>query len=111
MSAFIIPESHVQHAFDVLKQSDHAKSRAAAEFSEKQLKVILARAILAAEGKTVGERESIALTSPDYVRALEANRLVAEAYYIARDRREASQAIIDGWRTQQSDHRAMARVG
>lgn len=108
--AFEIPEEHAMHAFEVLKNQDHAKARAAYEYSEKNLKVVLAKAQLQTDGKTVGEREAKAMTSPIYERALEAFRLVAEAYYVARDRREAAVAIIDGWRTQQSDRRAMGRA-
>lgn len=106
-----IPDSHVEHAFDLLRSQDHAKARAAYEFAEKQIKVVLARAQLAANGKTVGEREATALCSPEYERALIDFRLVAESYYSARDRRDAASAIIDAWRTQQSDMRAMGKVG
>lgn len=106
-----IPDEHVQHAFDLLKSGDHATARAAYEFAEKQLKVTLAKATLQANGKTVGEREATALASPEYERALSDFRLVASSYYRERDRREAAAAIIDAWRTQQSDMRAMGRVG
>lgn len=109
--AFVIPESHVQHAFDVLKGNEHAAARAAYEFSEKQLKVILAKAAGASNASSATQRESEALRSEEYERALNAFKLVCEAYYKARDRREAAVAIIDAWRTQQSDQRAMARVG
>lgn len=106
-----IPDSHVEHAFELLKSGSHATARAAYEFAEKQLKVTLARAELTAEGKTVGERQASALTSPTYERALADYRLVAENYYRERDRREAAVAVIDAWRTQQSDMRALGRVG
>lgn len=106
-----IPDEHVQHAFDLLKSGDHATARAAYEFAEKQLKVTLAKAQLAANGKTVGEREATALCSHEYERALADFKLVAGNYYRERDRREAASAIIDAWRTQQSDMRAMGRVG
>jgi hypothetical protein len=105
-----IPESHVHRAFDLLRSGDHATARAAYEFAEKQLKVTLARAALQANGKTVGEREATALTSQEYERALTAFKHIAEAYYLARDKREAASAIIDAWRTQQSDIRASVRV-
>lgn len=106
-----IPDDHVQHAFDLLKSGSHATARAAYEFAEKQLKVTLARAEMAANGKTVGERQATALTSDEYDRAVRDYRLVAENYYRERDRREAAVAVIDAWRTQQSDLRAMGRVG
>jgi len=38
-------------------------------------------------------------------------RLVAEVYYKERDRREAAAAIIDAYRTQQSDMRALGKIG
>ena len=106
-----IPDSHVEHAFELLKSGDHAIARAGYEFAEKQLKVTLARAEMAANGKTVGERQATALTSDEYARAVADYRLVAENYYREQDRREAAVAVIDAWRTQQSDMRAMGRVG
>lgn len=106
-----IPDSHVEHAFEILRSQKHAAARAAYEFAEKHLKVILAKAALAANGKTVGERDATALASPEYERALNAFKLVAESYHGERDRRDAASAIIDAWRTQQSDMRAMGKVG
>lgn len=105
-----VPEKHVEHAFEVLKSPAHATARAAYEFTEKQLKVILAKAQLAANGKTVGEREATALCSPEYERALADYKLIAESYYREKDRRDAASALIDAWRTQQSDMRAMGKV-
>jgi len=105
-----ISEPQIQAAFDVLHDQAHAKSRAAYEFAEKRLKVVLAKAQLAAEGKTVGERDANAQTSPEYEAALTKFRLIAETYYTERDRRDAAAAVIDAWRTQQSDMRAMGRV-
>lgn len=105
-----IPDAHVEHAFEVLKSQKHAAARSAYEFAEKQLKVVLAKATLQANGKTVGEREASALASPEYERALGDFRLVAENYHSERDRRDAASAIIEAWRTQQSDLRAMGRV-
>lgn len=105
-----ISDREIQAAFDVLHDQAHAKARAAYEFAEKRLKVVLAKAQLSAEGKTVGEREANALTSPDYEAALLKFRLIAETYYAERDRRDAASAVTDAWRTQQSDMRAMGRV-
>jgi len=106
-----IPDSHVEHAFELLKSQTHATARAAYEFAEKHLKVILAKAELSADAKTVGERQATALASPEYERALNDFKLVAENYHRERDRREAASAVIDAWRTQQSDLRSMGRVG
>ena len=106
-----IPDTHVEHAFELLKANSHATARAAYEFAEKNLKVVLARAEIASNGKTVGERQATALCSHEYERALSDFRLIAENYYRERDRRDAASAVIEAWRTQQSDLRAMARVG
>lgn len=106
-----ISDPQVQAAFDVLHDQAHAKSRAAYEFADKRLKVVLAKAQLSADGKTVGEREASALTSETYEAALKSFRMIAEGYYLERDRRDAASAVIDAWRTQQSDMRAMGKVG
>jgi hypothetical protein len=105
-----IPDSKVQEAFDILHSPDHAKARAAYEYAERRLKVALAKAQLAAEGKTVGEREANAQTSEAYQAALKAFHLIAESYYLERDKRDAASATLDAWRTQQSDMRAMGKV-
>lgn len=107
---FFISDEEVQEAFHVLQSNEHSKRRAAYEFAEKRLKVALATAELTVEGKTVGERASKALTSTPYQEALSSFRLIAEAYYEAKDRREAACAVIDAYRTQQSDRRAMRNV-
>lgn len=106
-----IPDSHVQRAFDVLRSGEHAQARAAYEFSEKQLKVVLAKEELACDAKTVGERQAYALASEAYEKAMADHRLVAESYYHWKDRRDAASAILDAWRTLRSDERALGKVG
>lgn len=104
---FQIDDDEVQEAFAVLHSGEHAKARAAYEYTEKRLKVILARAKKSAEGKTISEREDSALLSREYQAELETFKVLAEVYYTARDKREAAAAVIDAFRTQQSDRRAM----
>lgn len=106
-----ISDEQVQQAFDILHERTHAKARAAYEYAEKRLKIVLAKATLEAEGKTVGERDANAQTSPEYAAALTHFRLIAETYYSERDKRDAAAAVIDAWRTQRSDERAMMKVG
>lgn len=105
-----ITEETVDAALQVLRSTQHSRARAAYEFGEAQLKVILARATLASELKTVDDRKNEALTSDDYAKALEAHRLVSEAYFGAKDRREAADAVLRAYQTQQSDNRATGRV-
>ena len=95
----------------MLHDPAHAKARAAHEYSQLRLKVVLAKAQLTANGKTVGEREATALASDEYEAATRAARLIAETYYALKDRRDAASATLDAWRTQQSDMRAMGKVG
>jgi hypothetical protein len=99
-----------QMAFDVLRSNDHAIKRAAYEASEKRLKVVLARAEGRSEAKSKGDRESEALRSDEYSEALNQFEAIAEAYYMARDKRDAASACLDAWRTQRSDQRAMGKV-
>ena len=105
-----ISEPQIQEAFDVLQSQSHAKARAAYEYAEKRLKVAFAKARHEATGKTVGDRDDAAQMSEAYQAALKAFHLIAESYYSERDRRDAASAVIDAWRTQQSDMRAMGRV-
>lgn len=104
---FYISDEEVQEAFHVLQSNEHAKRRAAYEYAEKRLKIALAKALLDAEGKTTGEREARALTSEAYQQALASFKAISEAFHEAKDRREAAGAVIDAYRTQQSDRRAM----
>lgn len=104
---FHISEEEVQAAFDVLHSNEQSKRRAAYEYAEKRLKVVLAKALLNAEGKNADERNAKAQASDEYEAALKHFRLISEAYHEAKDRREAANAVIEAWRTQQSDRRAM----
>jgi hypothetical protein len=111
MTGFRIEDETAQKAFEVLRSGQHAKARAAYEFSEKQLKTVLARRATGSNASSIAARQDEALASVEYAEALEAFRLVAEAYYGARDKREAASACLDAWRTQAADQRAMGRVG
>jgi hypothetical protein len=106
-----ISEPQIQAAFDVLHDQAHAKARAAYEYASSRLKVVLAGETLKAEGKTVGDRDARAMISEEYQGALKSFHLIAQTYYLERDKRDAAAAVIDAWRTQQSDARAMGRVG
>lgn len=106
----MIHDSQVQAAFDVLHDQSHAKARAAYEYAEKRIKVAFAKAMIAAEGKTVGEREANAQLSEDYQAALKSFHLIAELYYVERDKRDAASAVLDAWRTLRSDARSYGKV-
>ena len=109
---FHIPDSHVQHAFDVLndKTKEHARARAAYEFSEKNLKTVLAHAAADSPASSLGGKEQDALRSDAYREALDAFQEVAKAYFIAKDRRDAAIAIIEAWRSIQANERHAGKI-
>jgi hypothetical protein len=110
-SGFHIPDEHVEHAFSILKGKDAAVARAAYEYAERHLKVVLAHASAKSNATSQGQRDQDALRSEDYLSALESFEDVAAAYFIARDRRDAAIAIIEAWRSIQANERALGKVG
>ena len=111
MSIRIITDDVVKHALEVLKSPDRpaAKARAAHEFMAKQEKVVKARLMGECNEKSAAMKERYALAHSDYLDALNATRVIAEQDYSERERRDAAKAIIDAWRTEQSNERAHAR--
>lgn len=105
-----IKDETIEAALRVLNSSTHARAKAAHEYGQDQLKVILAKEALASNAKTADERKNEALTSQAYLTALEEHRKVAEVYFEARDKREAADAILRAWQTSSADNRAMGRV-
>jgi hypothetical protein len=109
--SFRITEDMVQHAFDILRSPEHAKARAMFTHSEKRLKRVLAQQMLDSKAGSATAKEMEALASGSYGVELQKFKAVSEHYYRLQDEREAASAIIEGWRTQQSDLRAAGRVG
>jgi hypothetical protein len=109
---FNIPADVVQHAFDILKDKahEHAKARAAYEYWEKNLKVVLAHAAAKSNASSETQRQQEALRSAEYMEALDQFEEVAAAYFTAKDRRDAASAIISGWQTISADRRQLGKV-
>jgi hypothetical protein len=105
-----IPDSHVLHSFEILKSGDHAAARAGYEWAERALKTVLAEQASKSNATSQGQREQDALRSDAYKEALREFRQVAELYFHERDRRDAAQAILDAWRTLQSNNRQLGKV-
>jgi len=105
-----IPDAHVQHSFEILKSGDHAAARAAYEWSERALKTVLADEASQSNATSQGQREQDALRSERYKEALREFRKVAELYFHERDRRDAASAILDAWRTLQSNNRQLGKI-
>ena len=108
---FTIKDETVHAAFDALES--HAQPAAAAkamrERREDESKAAKARAFLKATG-SVAEREAHAILSEEYQQARERYYAAVEADEEYRNTRSKCEAIIEAWRTVQSNYRAMGRV-
>jgi len=111
MATFLIRDETVHAAFDTLELQAQpaAAAKAMRERREDQRKAAKARAFLKASG-SVAEREANALLSEDYQIACEAYYAAVEADEEYRNTRGKCEAIIEAWRTCQSNFRAMGRV-
>lgn len=112
MSRFTITDQTVHAAFDLLERNVDSAAVAAAmrERREDERKAAKARAFQKSTG-TVAEREAAAVLDPDYRKACESYYEAVEADIRCRKEESKCQAIIDAWRTCQSNQRNMARVG
>lgn len=111
MATFLIRDETVHAAFDTLELQAQpaAAAKAMRERREDQRKAAKARAFLKASG-SVAEREANALLSEEYQIACEAYYAAVEADEEYRNTRGKCEAIIEAWRTCQSNFRAMGRV-
>ena len=109
----MISETKVEAALGVLADPEWkaAKARAAHEYLAEMKKVVLARLKDECNEKTAAAREDYALNHPKYEAHLEQLKLAAEADYELRDKKAGAEAIIDMWRTEQSNARSHGRIG
>jgi len=110
VAEFSVDDKTVRHCLAILQSPDAARARAAYEWSEKHLKVVLAQVAGQSNATTEAARERDALRSEAYQEALNQYRLNAESYFTAKDRRDAASATFEAWRTLQSNERAFART-
>jgi len=108
---FTIRDETVHAAFDMLES--HAQPAAAAramrERRDDERRAAKARAFLAATGN-VAEREAQSVLSEDYRIACEGFYAAVEADEEYRNQRSKCEAVIEAWRTVQSNFRAMGKV-
>lgn len=108
---FTIRDETVHTAFDMLEE--HAQPAAAAkamrERREDEKRAAKARAFLKATG-SIAERDAQALLSEDYAIACERFYAAVEADEEYRNQRSKCEAIIEAWRTCQSNYRAMGKI-
>ena len=111
MATFIIRDETVHAAFDTLEiqAQPAAAAKAMRERREDERKAAKARAFLKSTG-SVAEREAHALLSEDYQIASERYYAAVEADEEYRNTRSKCEAIIEAWRTCQSNFRAMGRI-
>jgi len=111
MAVFTIRDETVHAAFDALQS--HAQPAAAAramrERREDERRAAKARAFLRATG-TAGEREAQSLLDEGYQQACERYYAAIESDEEFRNERSKCEAIIEAWRTVQSNWRAMGKV-
>lgn len=112
MATFLIRDETVHAAFDTLELQAQpaAAAKAMRERREDQRKAAKAKAFLKATG-SVAEREAHALLSEEYQISCESYYAAVEADEEYRNTRSKCEAIIEAWRTCQSNFRAMGRVG
>ena len=108
---FTIRDETVHAAFDMLESHAHdaAVAKAMRERREDESKAAKAKAFLRATG-SVAEREATAILTEEYRRARELYYEAVEADEEYRNQRSKCEAIIEAWRTCQSNFRAMGKV-
>jgi hypothetical protein len=112
MTYVLITDDMAQAAFDWTRDNIAAASRAKAKrrMAEDAVKEALASAFLGAVG-TVAEREAIARLSPEVKDANEEHyRWIQQDEWFKKKENESA-ALIDGWRTGQSNLRSLGKVG
>jgi len=111
MAVFSIKDETVHAAFNALES--HAQPAAAAkamrERREDERRAAKARAYLQSTG-TAGEREAKSVIDEAYQQACERYYAAIEADEEYRNERSKCEAIIEAWRTVQSNWRAMGKI-
>ena len=108
----MISDRKLEHALNIITDVDHeaAKARAAAEHMDDLTKTVLAKLMMQSNETSNAAKETWARMQPEYIDHLEALKACREVDYTWRNRRSAASAIIDMWRTEQSNQRVSAGV-
>lgn len=108
----LITDKMVHAAFDWL--DDHAGPAAAAKAerirAEHGVKRVKARLYLEAPGNNIAERDAWAMNHADYGAAVDREAEAVRNDEFFRAERGKCEAIIEAWRTEQSNFRAMGKV-
>lgn len=109
----MIEDEEIEKALDYLRDSSETCAKWTAEkvYLTEYRKVQKAELMKQSNASTAVEREQYAYSHVTYKEMLDTMK---EAVYLERKHhflREAATAKIDAWRTEQSNHRAMGRIG
>lgn len=104
----LISDEAIEEALQYLSTSAEtaAAARAARLRGEFERKRVKSRLVLQSNEKTVGLKEAWAECHPDYVAACEAEVKAFEADEYYRNKRNACDAILEAWRTENANNRA-----
>ena len=107
-----ITDKQLEWAMEILIDRDNegAKARAGHEHMADLDKVVLAKLMGQSNEKSAAAKEAWARAHPDYAAHLEQKKMLAEMDYAKRDRRSAASAVIEMWRTEQSNARAAGQM-
>ena len=105
----IVSEEEVDKALAWLRDSagDIGRAKARAVKSEHMMKHVEALMFFASEEKSAEARKASARTTDQFVEALNENAFAAGDLAKLYSLREAASMIIEAWRTEQSNFRAM----
>lgn len=109
----MIAENEVERAIDYLRTSasEAAQARANVKYLTEFLKTKRAQLKVAQVGMSNAAAEDAALADPTYVELLDGYKESVRQDAFHSFKREAAVAMIDAWRTQQSNARAEGRIG
>ena len=104
-------QSRAAKAVEFLIDSAAEYAAAAADRmkTEHMLKVSKALAMKTSDGKSQGDREADALSSPQYLAAINESVAAEQAYQLLRAQREAAIQRIEYWRSLNANQRAAER--
>ena len=108
----MITEAQVEQAISFLRVSaeEAAIARANMIYTGEWLKVVKAKVKAQQSGISNAAAEDIALTSTEYFAALEGHRDAVKEDSFYRFKREAADALIQAWRTEQASIRSEGRA-
>lgn len=109
----MIPDSEVEKALDYLRTNGHKAAQAKANrvYLEEFSKTLLAKIMKEHAGESVNAQEREARADPRFEAHLNGLRDAVEQDERNRWGMVAAQALIEAWRTEQSNKRAEGKIG